>query len=561
MSSMEAEKTEKDPSTVVAIDGVDAERTLSPHVSSNQSLIPSTTSPTASSLDIDQFAPDEEPTTKKERWGWYLFAFASEPYSALFLAVFASLIIQSCAAYSGVTVDDHNVPCDPSAAGYNCVVKLGNSYIGTSSLYFYSVTISVILQIFVFLGVGAIADHGNRRKSYMILWSVVSIIMGLGFLVVYKPSLYWLAALLYILGNLSFGVSYVFLYAWVPILTRYSPILISARQTLTPLNIHEYHQLSDKESNRLSGNGFASGYVGAVIVLVISLVVVLLFGDGTKHGVTQTYGLQIMVAFASVWWALGMVPTVLWMRDRPGPPVPKGENVVTYSYMKFYQTFQKARKLPNLFLFLIGWFIYADAFSTIISVAVLYFQSELGASQSQLLIAATITPLFGAISSIFWPWIRNRFNVPTQRLLLVQVAMYLLLCVYGLVGFATRRGTWGMQSAVEIFPLAAYHGFILGATQSMCRVIYSEMVPPGLEAEFFSLYEITDKGSAWLGPLVVGAITDSTHNGRYSLYFLACMFLVTVPIFYFVDVKKGKEDAKVFLKEWQSVPHEEVVVS
>ena len=88
----------------------------------------------------------------------------------------------------------------------------------------------------------------------------------------------------------------------------------------------------------------------------------------------------------------------------------------------------------------------------------------------------------------------------------------------------------------------------MAALHSFGRVMFAELLPPGREAEFFALYSITDKGSSWLGPLVVGFIGDLTHNMRYSFVFLLIFMAIPVVIVWFINVNKGREEAKDFAR-------------
>lgn len=83
------------------------------------------------------------------------------------------------------------------------------------------------------------------------------------------------------------------------------------------------------------------------------------------------------------------------------------------------------------------------------------------------------------------------------------------------------------------------------ATQSSCRVQFSELVPVGHEAEFFGLYEVTDKGSAWIGPLVIGAIRNGTGNLKNGFYFLIVFLLIPAFFFYWMNETSGKRDAVI----------------
>jgi UMF1 family MFS transporter len=181
------------------------------------------------------------------------------------------------------------------------------------------------------------------------------------------------------------------------------------------------------------------------------------------------------------------------MKDRPGPPLPAGANYLSFSLKSLWNTVKQAPRLSELFKFLLGWFIYSDSFSTVVASAILFAQSELGASLVILLGSSIIVPLFAAIGNWFWHMLQFKLRWTTKKTLMVQAAMYCFLPLYGLIGFFTKAGTpFGLNNMYEIPVLGAYHGFLLGATQSSCRVLFSEMIPHGHESEFFGLYGTFD---------------------------------------------------------------------
>lgn len=104
-------------------------------------------------------------------------------------------------------------------------------------------------------------------------------------------------------------------------------------------------------------------------------------------------------------------------------------------------------------------------------------------------------------------------------------------------------------SFIQLYVAAAWYGLQIGAIQSFSRVLMAELVPPGSEAEFFSLYEVTDKGSSWMGPLIVAAIYDKTGNFRDAFWFLLAATLLPIPIIWFVNMNRGREAAKSFKLE------------
>jgi UMF1 family MFS transporter len=247
--------------------------------------------------------------------------------------------------------------------------------------------------------------------------------------------------------------------------------------------------VSEKIGHEISGKGFIYGYISAVIQLIIGVAFVWIFGSGEKYGLPSVYGLQIGIAFTGAWQLFFMFKyTNRLLKTRPGPSIPSGENIFVFSLKKLYSTLSRAKELPELFKFLIAWFIFSDSMFTIGSVAILYCQSELGVSQDHLVLAAIIATSFAGIGNYLWNIIQQKLKIPTLQLLILQNCMYAVLPLYGLIGFLTTKGSFGIQAKWEIFPLAMYHGLFAGACQSSCRVLFSELLPAGKESEFFSLY-------------------------------------------------------------------------
>ncbi|EGF83035.1 hypothetical protein BATDEDRAFT_33938 [Batrachochytrium dendrobatidis JAM81] len=527
--------------------------------------------------DMEDHVFDTSPITPRELQGWKIFGFATEGYSALAAAVFFPLILENLAstqAYDSKSVREGDfplIPCNVTSSQYSCSIFVGSVWVDTTSFVFYcqynslltnpillpfklpldATTISVFLQFLLFINLGALADHGGYRKTFLIGFAVTTSLLAISTLLVTRNNLLWLATIIFMMSNVTYCASYVFFYAWVPILTRYNPEVIAAVEK--KISHEEYSHISETVANSVSSQGFFWGYLSAVIQLILGAAIYIAMGDGNKYGLPSVYPLQIGIAMSGIWTLIFLPFTQKWLKPRPGTPLPKGENFVLFSIKKLGHTLAKVHRLGQLFLFLLGWFIYSDGFTTIIAVAILFFRTEIGVSTTNLLIAAIITPLFAAIGCYVWNKIQVYTKATTKQILLAQAFLYCLLCVYGLIGFFTKPGTFGLRSRNEIFPLAAYHGFLLGATQSACRVMFSELLPPGYESEFFSLYEITDKGSAWVGPLIVGLIDDRTHEKRNSFWFILAMLAIPIIIFGVLDIEKGKKQAREYVEDMKAL--------
>lgn len=477
-----------------------------------------------------------QPTvTKAELRGWYGYGFASEPYSVVAMSVFLPIILESLAASNGYQLD-RRTPCDVSQPHYKCVMRVvGDWYIDTSSFPLYVSSLAVALQALIFVSCGALADHGNWKKTLLLLFSVVGAASGLLLLGVTGPHLWWLAAISTIIGSICFGASYVFYYAYIPTLTRYHPQVLEAERSKDPQVILK---ITEKISNGISSHGMALGYMAGVALLIVCAGIV-----AASEKDMVLYSMQIGCGLSSLWWLIFSYIPYRNLQSRPGPPLPPGESYIWYSWKQVGRTITSIRQLNQAFRFLLSWFLLSDGISTIVTVAILFGKTALKMPDTQLVIAAIVVPLAALTGTYFWLYAQRRLGLSTRQMSMLLTGLYSLLPLYGLCGFFAD---FGLKHPSEVWIVCVYHGLMLGAIQSFCRVLFSELLPVGKESEFFSLYEITDKGSAWIGPLVTGAISDATHDLRYSFIFLLAMLILPLLLIWSLDVDQGRKDAAAY---------------
>ncbi|KAJ3310826.1 Autophagy protein 22 [Boothiomyces sp. JEL0838] len=454
--------------------------------------------------------------------GWYSYAFASEGYSTL-LSTFYPLILQQLYSEQGRDKSNHDLPCTTSCDVYFF------GWMDTTTLVYYSTTTSVLLMLIIYILLGPIGDYSFYRKKLLFLFGTLNCFFGLLFLSIYNSKYYYYATALFILGNVSFGGSFVFYYSYIPILSRYHPSTIKDPDT------------REEFMNNLSTFGFLYGYVGGVIVLIISIILISVC---YKFGFEGVYPMQICVGFSCLWQLIVMYTyTFPNLKERKGPALPK--RPILNSLLLLKDTLKKTRKLKELFKFLIVWFMASDGASTISTVAILFFQTELGVSQIGLVIVAIISPFAAISGNYFFNLLKIKTKWTIKKILIIQLIMISILPIWGMIGFFTPKNTFGLQSQWEIYPLSIYFGFVFGAAQSSCRVMFSELIPQGHESEFF---ELTDKGSAWIGPLVAGYIANNA-NKRFTFIYLFGCFLVALGVFLLVDTEKGKRDAEDYVAQ------------
>ena len=363
----------------------------------------------------------------------------------------------------------------------------------------------------------------------------------------------------------------VCLNAFLPLLVRNHPSLQSAAEEIPPQEEGIYTAIPQDEvvsqldvtpsvtrrslllSTRISTQGIAIGYSSGVLIQLATIPLVILTGSTTKS-------LQLAVLVSGVWWALFSIPAAIWMRPRPGPPLPASKanshirrilGYIIYGWKVIFATLAQARRLKDVMFFLAAWFLLSDGYTTITSTAILFAKTTLDIGPSGLALIGIIATTAGILGAILWPRVltpRLKFlqNSPHRTIIFI-LSLSLMIPLYGLLGFLPifkRLGFGGLVNKYEIYCVGFVFGFLYGGVQGYCRSFFGELVPRGMEANMFALYAVTDKGSSAVGPAVVGMITDLTHEIRWAFLFLGIMIAVSIPLMRKIDVVRGKADAE-----------------
>ncbi|KAF9902451.1 Autophagy protein 22 [Linnemannia zychae] len=300
---------------------------------------------------------------------------------------------------------------------------------------------------------------------------------------------------------------------------------------------------------QISARGFASGYFGGILLLLVCLYISYL-------DKSSMWSLKFGIFLSGLWWCLFAALAGVWLKERPGRELILSDRdrkrgslwiasrYVVYSWNRVGGTIVQARKLPNAFAFLISWFFLSDGYTSIANVAVLFAKTSLHLSQTLLILLSLVVPICALIGTLAFPRLQRALGYDQKQMVMLLLVLLVMVPVYGTLGIILPF--WPhLSSAKELFALASYYGLLIGAVQSFCRSMFADLVPKGRESEFFGLYAITDKGSSWLGPLAIAAITDATQEIRYAFIFLLVLLSLPIPIIYFgVDMDQGRLDAE-----------------
>ena len=252
---------------------------------------------------------------------------------------------------------------------------------------------------------------------------------------------------------------------------------------------------------------------------------------------------RVVAILVFVWWNIFQFIVFRYMKRRDGPPLPAdNNNPWTFSIKTFYRTIKQAKTYPHLFRYLICWFLFSDGLSTTATAAVLFATTELGFSSAGSAILLLITMVMAAIGGVFFLCVQRKTGWDPKQMLLLHLCFFICMLSYSVLGLIGSSPV-GLVNAWEMYVFCLFYGINWGSTYSYARSVFVQMLPRGKEAEMFALFEITDKGSSWIGPLTV-AVISNTFTIRWGMIYVILFFVIPMPILiYAVDLEKGTKEA------------------
>lgn len=415
--------------------------------------------------------PDGPGERRREQRGWYFYDFACSVYSTSVVTVFLGPYLTSVAKAAADT------------DGY--VHPLGIP-IRAGSLFAYTISASLVVAVILMPMAGAAADRTGRKKPLLAAaaYTGATATAAMFFLDGHR---YLLGAFLLIVANASISVSMVLYNAYLP-------------QIAEP-----------DERDAVSSRGWAFGYTSGALVLVLNLI---LYTGHDSFGLSEPDAVRICLASAGVWWGAFTVIPLRRLRDRDTKG--SGAEPVGSGWRQLRATLRDMRRHPLTLSFLLAYLVYNDGVQTVISQASVYGSEELDLSQTTLITAVLLVQVLAVAGALGMGRMARVYGA--KQTILGSLVVWTLILV---AGYFLPAG-----SPVFFYALAAAIGLVLGGSQALSRSLYSHLVPRGKEAEYFSAYEMSDRGLSWLGPLVFGLAYQLTGSYRDAIISLVVFFLI-----------------------------------
>ena len=425
----------------------------------------------------------------REQRGWYMYDFAQSAFSTTVVTLFLGPYLTALAK---AAADAHGI-----------VHPLG-IVVDARSYWSYMVSLSVILQVVFLPMVGAVADFGRRKKEMLgaVAYLGAAATMAMFFL---KGKQYLLGGLLFLIANVSFG-------AGVAIYNSFLP---------------EIAPREDRDA--VSSKGWGMGYVGGGLLLALNLILYL---NAARIGISEPIAVRISLCSAGAWWAVFTIPPLLTLHNRhPVRRLPAGQSAILMVLRQLVHTLREMRCYPQALTFMAAFLLYNDAIQTVIALASQFGNDELKIPISQLTLAILMVQFVAFFGAMAFKSLAA--TITAKRAVVVSLVIWTVVLVY--IYLAVR-------TTLQFFIMAAIVALVLGGSQALSRSLFAQMIPKFNEAQYYSIYEVSDKGTSWLCPMFFGLALQFTKSYRIAILSLIVFFLAGLLVLLKVDVERGERD-------------------
>ena len=443
---------------------------------------------------------DLEPLNRaREQRAWYWYDWANSAFYTTVLTVLFGPLMITVAGRAAGCGDSPDDTCSKT-------VDVLGLHLAAGSLPSYLTSFATIASAFVLPVVGAMVDRSGRKRLHMAWFAWAGAFFGS--LLFFLTGDHWqLGAAAVVVSSILAGCSLVSYYA-----------------ILVDISL-------ERERDRVSSLGWAFGYLGGGLLLVVNLGMVL--GHGAL-GLDKELAVRLSLLSASLWWAVFTVIPVLRLRDHPAQAVvAESGGLLRRSFGQLFTTLRGLPRYPVTMTFLIAYLFYNDGIQTVIYSASIYGSKQLHLDETVLIAAILLIQFVAFGGALLFGRVAQRYGA--HRCITVGTIAWMVLVVLAM--FLPDRN-------VPAFLLAGVAiAIVLGGTQALSRSFFSVLIPRGRAGEYFALYNACERGTSWLGTLVFGLVFQLTGSYRPAIVSLVVFFALGLVLLLRVDTERGIRDA------------------
>jgi UMF1 family MFS transporter len=430
------------------------------------------------------------PVKKREIFGWAMYDFANSAFATTILAVIFN-------QYFATVV-----------AGGEKGVDLFGFRLHGASFFTFSVSLSMAISALFSPFLGAVADTSGSKKRFLIFFCYMAVLFT-GLLYFVRAGNYWMGAVFFIIANIGFAEGNVFYNAFLP-------------EISTGQNI-----------GRISGLGWALGYIGGGALLAINLIM-LKYPEwlGFPAGYFTVQDCFLSVA---LWWLIFSLPTFLFLEERSKVSLPHIEgNYFVEGYRRLRHTFHRVKTFKELSKFLLAFLIYNDGIETVIIMASIFGADVLGMETNELIIFFLMVQGIAFVGAMIFGFLADAIG--SKKTVMISLGIWCLIVLW-----AFQLGIiWAPNT--EYWILGVLVAIVLGGSQAASRSLQGLFTPDTNSAEFFAFFGVSGKFASIFGPLIYGILIAITGNVQSGVLSVLLFFVVGMVILLTVNEKKGMEE-------------------
>jgi UMF1 family MFS transporter len=379
----------------------------------------------------------------------------------------------------------------------------GLSGVEATSRFAWGTTLALTIVALTAPVLGALADHRPLKKRLLLVFLLVGVAATELMATIGRGE--WLYALvLFMVANIGVASTLVFYDSLLP------------------------HLAAPDQIDRASTAGYAIGFTGGGILLLINLAWIMkpaLFGLADT-----TAAVRLTFVSVGVWWLVFSLPL---FRRVPEPAIrledlpASGLGLAVAAAAASWKTFNGLRRNRHAFLMLVAFLLYNDGIQTLIRMSSIY-GTEVGVNQNAQIAAFVLVQFVGVPCSFLFGAFAGRIGA--------KAAIFAALAVY--VGVSVLG--YFMTTSWQFFVLATLVGTVQGGSQALSRSLFARMTPPAKSSEYFSFFAVFEKFAGIFGPLFFGASVTLFQSSRAAVLSVIFFFVAGAIVLSFVDVEAGE---------------------
>ena len=431
-------------------------------------------------------SPSAHSYSRRAVFGWAMYDFANSAFTTLVVTFIYGTYFTGYMALA------------PDVTG----ARVPDPALGTV-LWSRGVTLTAILVALLSPFLGALADRGGARKRFLLTTTVLCVV-GTGALYFAEPGEVMQALVWFVIANVAFEMGAVFYNAYLPDIAPQAVI------------------------GRVSGYGWALGYVGGLLCLAVALVF-LVQPENPPFGLDKATGEHVRATNLLVagWFAVFAIPTFLFLKEARVAHRPPAGQLLRESMGQLVETARELRRYRQIVRLLVARLFYNDGLVTLIAFGGIYAQGTLGFTIEEVLLFGIALNVMAGLGAFVFGFLDDRLGGRT----VIFISLGLLTVAAVLAVAATDKTVFWISGLLV--------GVAIGPNQAASRSLLGRFVPDDKETEFYGFFAFSGKATAFIGPFLLGVLTDAFGTQRAGVSIVIVLFVIGALLLTRLDEAEG----------------------